>query len=1018
MQHEQHACSRSGPLRWMSRGSSLESVPVCTSCGRESEGGFRFCPHCGAAFAAGSAPREQRKTVTVLFCDLTGSTELGESADAEAVRGLLARYFERMKAIVERHGGTPEKFIGDAVMAVFGVPVSHEDDALRAVRAAAEMRDALPRLGVAGRVGVNTGEVVIGTAERLATGDAINVAKRLEETASPGEVLLGEQTLRLVRDAVEAEPLEPLRLKGKTAPVAAYRLVSVYETPTRRPATPLIGRQTELRRLQDAFAQAVRDGSCQLFTVLGAAGVGKSRLAAEFIATLQARVVHGRCLAYGEGITYWPVVEVVRQLEALPSDEAAAAPLRSLLGETEAATSAEEIAWAFRVLLEQSARQQPLVCVLEDLHWGEPTFLDLVEHVADLSDDAPLLLLCTARPELLEQRPGWGGGKWNATSILLEPLDSAETDQLLDALGGVDNNLATRIQAVAEGNPLFLEEMHALVHESADGDVVVPPTIQALLAARLDQLDPLERSVLERGAVEGRTFHRSAVQALASGSGDISFGLVGLVRKQLIRAEPSQLPGDDAYRFRHVLIRDAAYDGLTKSARAQLHERFAAWLEERRPELVEGDEILGHHLATAARYKSELGRPDPVLAERAGERLAAAGRRALWRGDYRAAAKLIERSLKLLRPVRLDMHLELDLASSQPTWRRVAEFAEAAVARARDAGDHVGEMVARVVAADARTRFGAKPRFDELEALAREALPALEQAQDHIGLARVWNAFGSIANMRGRAEEWARAEEQAIKHARLGGYRFTGLFGLPFALVLGPRPADEALRSLEAAMPVNAQPNVLACRAWLLAMLGRFEEAWPIARDAAAQTREVSGKPWEERTVAEVATLAGDAESAVESWREFCELLEQHEALSVLSTHAPKLGRVLCTLGRHDEAEHWAQRGRELGADDDIATQIVWRQVQALVHARRGEHADAQSLAREAVALSEQTDMLNMQADALCDLAEALTAAGRTEDAAATLEQALDRYERKRNLAMAAQVRERLTRLRGQTMRA
>jgi class 3 adenylate cyclase len=377
--------------------------------------------------------REVRKTVTVLFCDVTGSTALGESTDPEALRALLARYFERMKAIVERHGGSVEKFIGDAVMAVFGVPAAHEDDALRACRAAIEMRDALPDLGITGRIGVNTGEVVTGTEERLATGDAVNVAARLEQAAHPGEVLIGERTYALVKAVVEVEPIKPIELKGKAEPVPAYRLLAAEGEVVRLFASPMVGREAELMRLRSAFAQAVHDRSCQLFTVLGSAGVGKSRLAAEFLGSGEARVVRGRCLSYGDGITYWPAVEILKQMGSLP-DADAARPLRSLLGETDAPASADEIAWGFRKLMEQEAQAQPLVCVFDDLHWAEETLLDLVEHVADLSRDAPILLLCMARPELLERRPSWGGGKWNATTVLLEPLDAAETDELLVSL--------------------------------------------------------------------------------------------------------------------------------------------------------------------------------------------------------------------------------------------------------------------------------------------------------------------------------------------------------------------------------------------------------------------------------------------------------------------------------------------------------------------------------------------------------------------------------------------------------
>ncbi len=370
----------------------------------------------------------------------------------------------------------------------------------------------------------------------------------------------------------------------------------------------------------------------------------------------------------------------MKQLDALPEGDAAV-PLRSLLGETDSATSADEIAWGFRKLIEQEAQGRPLVCVFDDLHWAEETLLDLVEHVADLSRDAPVLLLCMARPELLEKRPAWGGGKWNSTTVLLEPLDAAETELLLDELGGVEPHLGERIAHAAEGNPLFLEEMFALVRASGEGDISVPPTIQALLAARLDQLDPAERAVLERGSVEGHLFHQSAVQALANGE-PLAPRLVALVRKQLVRPDKAQFAGEEAYRFRHLLIRDAAYDALPKAVRADLHERFAGWLEERGADLVELDEILGHHLEQAARYKAELEKPDAVLAERAAERLAAAGRRALGRGDDRAAASLLERSLALMRPIRFDVHLEVDLAQTvQADPRRAAAIADNAAGK-------------------------------------------------------------------------------------------------------------------------------------------------------------------------------------------------------------------------------------------------------------------------------------------------------------------------------------------------
>ena len=772
-------------------------MPICPNCGRESEGDFAFCPHCGGELTKAPRSREQRKTVTVLFCDVTGSTALGESTDPEALRALLARYFERMKGIVEAHGGTVEKFIGDAVMAVFGVPHVHEDDALRACRAAVEMRDALPELGVQARIGLNTGEVVTGTEERLATGDAVNVAARIEQAAQPGEILVGEPTLALVRDAVETEDVDPLELKGKAEPVEAFRLVSVTGELQRRHGAPMVGRERELQALHDAFSRAVGDGSCQLFTLLGTAGVGKSRLASEFLDGLEALVVRGRCLPYGEGITYWPVVEILKQLDALPADPLAAASLRSLLGESEEGTSAEEIAWAFRKLLEEEARAQPLVCVFDDIHWGEETLLDLIEHVADLTRDAPLLLLCLARPELLDTRPSWGGGKLNTATVLLEPLSADETDRLLELLGGRSREFRARIREAAEGNPLFVEEMLALARESKHEQIVVPPTIQALLAAAPRSARPCraKRARARVGRGEGLSSRRSP-GSRPRGRPRVTRDSLSLVRKELIRPERSQLPADDAFRFRHLLIRDAAYDALPKAARAELHERFANWLEERGGDLVELDEILGHHLEQATRYKQELGQSDPELAERAGQRLAAAGRRALWRGDRPAGIRLLERALALSRPSRLDIELELDLARAYVRLDppRGTEIAEAVARKAAAEGDARGEALAQVTAAFSQLMYA--PDVDDVESRARAALDVVE-ADDHFGLTVIWEALGLS---RASAVTWRsghrRASVRSVIHAPPASGSATSPEWLRLSVTALDRPTTHSERSI------------------------------------------------------------------------------------------------------------------------------------------------------------------------------------------------------------------------------
>ena len=979
---------------------------ACAVCGYEAAEPFKFCPDCGAAATPGG--QEQRKIVTVLFCDVVGSTALGEKTDPEALRKVLARYFERMRGTVEFHGGTVEKFIGDAVMAVFGVPLAHEDDALRACRAATAMLALMPELGVEARIGVTTGEVVTGTQERLATGDPVNVAARLQQAARPGEVLIGGPTLELVQGAVEVEPLEPLVVKGKAEPLEAYRLVALRDEPEPRQQTRFVGRGRELQAILDAWERARAEQRCELVTVVGEAGVGKSRLVAEALDAVEARIVQGRCLPYGEGITYWPVVEVIKQLDARPTDPAAADAIQSLLGESDAGTSPEEIAWAFRKLLEAQA---PLVVVFDDIQWGEEGFLDLLEHLGLLSSGSSLLVLCMARPDLAERRPSW------PVSLRLRPLDGEEVDELIGER--VSTELSERIARAAGGNPLFVNEMLAFVDET-DGDVTVPPTLRALLASRLDELEASERRVLEHGAVEGEVFHRGAVMALAPTESQVTPRLAALVRKDLIRAERSHIPGDDGFRFRHLLVRDAAYEGLPKLTRAELHERFAAWLDERRRDLVELNELVGYHLEQAARYREELGERDPKLAERAGDRLAVAGRRALSLGDRFAAMSLLERALDQIRPSRFDVHLELDLAAVLATWEpeKAVAVADAAVERARIEGTEAAEALARVVAADIRLTSDPEASVDELEKVARAALPLLESVEDHAGLAHVWSALGmTVANFRGRMEEHAHASEQARRHAQLAGRPGVDLFHLDGALAFGPRPADEAIRHLDGALGSTRDPHGLLARAYLLAMLGRFEEARQIVGEETERLRELRGTG-HEAWAAWIARLEGDEERAASHFRTFCDALEEQGQTAALATFAPDLGRSLCVLGDYEEAERLAQVGRQIGNERDSSTQSIWRQAQALVLSARGDHAEAERLAREAVAILEPTDGLCARAEAIEDLARVLQAADRTDDAAAALEEALDLYERKRNLVMADRVRTKLAELGSGTERA
>ncbi|MDX6511820.1 MAG: hypothetical protein QOE36_1324, partial [Gaiellaceae bacterium] len=987
--------------------------------------------------------------------DVTGSTALGERLDPESLRRVMARYFDAMQAVIEHHGGTVEKFIGDAVMAVFGVPVLHEDDALRGLRAATEMGQAATGLNaelerdygttLELRIGVNTGEVVTGTRERLATGDAVNVAARLEQAASPGEVLLGEETFRLARASVDAEPVEPLTLKGKAEPVNAFRLVAVLpEGPAmaRRLDASMVGRERELDRLQDAFSQALRDRSCQLFTLLGAAGVGKSRLAHAFLAGLEdATVVRSRCLSYGEGITYWPVVGVLeqllgdeprRRLAELGTDELAAQTILGVLGEAEDVGSTDEIAWAVRKLLETAADDRPLVVVIDDVHWGEPALLDLVEHVADLSRDAPILLLCMARPELLERRQGWAGGKLNATTVLLEPLGARETDRLIDNLldgARMDTELRARISEAAEGNPLFVEEMIALLGESRADEVVVPPTIQALLAARLDQLDANERGVLECGSIEGRVFHRGAVHALAPNEQHLTTRLAGLVRKELVRADRTEIAGEDAFRFRHLLIRDAAYDALPKAIRAELHESFADWLEEHGRGLVEVEELLGYHLEQAHRYRGELG---PLTDEasavgaRAAAYLALAGDKAHARGDAPAAVSLFTRAAAAT-PMGARSRPEL-LTELGHVFLEAADFlhAEAALEEAIEAAEAAGDLAlaarARVSRLILEAQVDPAVDIDRVHRDAAQVIEQLEQAGDELGLARAWLLMVNVNNFQCRGAELGECATRALRYARSCGAlheEAESLFWQALSAALGPLPADEAQRQCEQILDENRGRLLVeaagrAVIAYAHAMQGELE----VARRQIAASRAIYNDLGQRLDYAgtsqiegEIELLAGDPEAAERVLREGFELLESIGETGYLSTIAGSLAEALYRQNRYEGAERFSEITERLAAPRDLSPQILWRSTRAKVLAQRGESEQAEELAHEAVEIARRTDYLNLHGEALVALAEVLAIAGRPAEAIPLFEEARVVYDLKRNLVMAEEARTRLAEL-------
>ena len=1062
-------------------------MPVCPSCHEENPERARFCLSCGAALAIPSAPRrEVRKTVTVIFSDVAGSTGLGERLDPESMRRAMSRYFETIRGVLERHGGIVEKFIGDAVMAVFGIPQLHEDDALRAVRAATEMREILAGLNeelergwgirIENRTGINTGEVVAGdpsSGQTLVTGDAVNVAARLEQAARPGEILIGEETRRLVRDAVEVERLDPLILKGKTQPVPAYRLLMVRAGApafARHLDSPLVGRTRECLVLQQAFERSAAERSCLLFTVLGPAGAGKSRLAEELIGKVegQSTVVRGRCLPYGEGITFWPVREVVKQLsgfEDTDSPEETREKIEQLLhGEGDASIIArrvaeaiglaegggvqEEIFWGIRKLLESVARSRPLVVVFDDIHWADATFLDLVEHIADWSRDAPILLLCPARLELLDQRPTWGGGKLNATSILLEPLSHEECGILIENLlgqAGLASDLKRRIADAAEGNPLFVEEMLRMLvddgllqrmngHWEPKGDlsrVPVPTTIQAVLAARLDRLEEEERHVLSRASVGGKVFYRGAVAELTPEPERATVGshLMTLVRRELVRIDRSTFVGEDAFRFRHILIRDAAYEAMPKELRAELHERFAGWLEKAAGErAIEYEEIVGYHLEQAHRFRAELGPVDEraeALARRAGERLGRAGRRALDRGDVAAASNLLTRTTGLLPPGEERVELLLDLGDALSTvdvGRALDTLMEAQV-QAEQLGAR--RLVAHARALQLVVRMTSESEITMHEVLAEGArlLSTLEEYEDDLGLARAWFVLALVSNLYCQMALMEERLERVLLHARRAGDRraeTTAVQWLCTALFSGPTPVEEAGGRLEELLREYAgsravEHMILGILGAFEAMSGRFDRARELNGRARAMAEDLGDQVgigfMHGFMAGPTEVLSGDLPRAEAELRESHDLFERIGGHGYQSTIAGMLAGVLYLRARYKEAQHYATVCHDLASPDDVLAQAQWRAEQAKLLAQHGELEEAERLAREAVQTIERTDAPDWQADTYMSLAEVLRLGGRVEEAKTAVGAAIGRYDVKGNVAAARRARQLLAEL-------
>jgi class 3 adenylate cyclase/tetratricopeptide (TPR) repeat protein/DNA-binding winged helix-turn-helix (wHTH) protein len=1022
---------------------------------------------------------EVRKTVTIVFSDLVDSSRLSLQLDPEAHRNLLGRYFDEMREVVERHGGMVEKYIGDAVMAVFGIPVLHEDDALRAVRAAFEMREVLAALNddlernwgvrLAARIGVNTGEVIAGDHSQghlFVTGKPVNVAKRLEEAAETSEILIGEATHRLVRDAVLIERGGKRTVKHGEA-IDVLGLLAVFEHAPghlRRFDAPFVGRERHRAALQSVFGNAVSDRACHLLTVLGDAGVGKSRLVQEFVEALgnEVTVLRGRCLPYGEGITYWPLAEVVKDVtraEGQDPGEQSVAIAARLVGEEKAELIAERIAaalglggtgggtteetfWAVRKLFEALSRPGPLVVVFDDIHWAQPTFLDLVEHVAVFSRDFPILLVCIARPELLDTRPDWGGGKLNAISILLEPLSESECRQLIsNLLGGapLPPDAESRIAEATEGNALFAEEMVAMLVDdqlltrdndhwvaSSDlSDLPVPSTVQALLAARVEGLPADEWAIVTAASVEGTVFHRGAVSELAPDSfaPTLERNLMALVRRHVIRPDFANFAGEEAYRFRHALIRDAAYRSLSKSTRADLHERFAGWLERMaRERLREFEEIVGYHLEQAYSCRAAIGSIDThaaTLATRSAQRLGSAGRRALARSDLPAAIRLLERASDLLAldaPRRAALLPELGAALIEAG--RLSD-AEAVLAEARrlaaSAEDECADSHAVVQQEFLQLLRVASGGTEEAAQTVESVIPVFERCGDDHGLCRAWRLQAWLHWNAGRAEGAAEAWERAAAHARRAGdeeERREILNWVASSLFFGPTPVPEGIRRCdeirdEVSGNLGAEAWTLRSLAGLHAMDGRFELARNLLADSNAIFHELGQTLNSSVSHVDgiVEMLAGDPAAAERHLLEGYRALEEMGDKAFLSSTAAYLAQAVYAQGRYEEASRYTEISEALASRDDLLTQVIWRSARAGFLARQGHLEQAEALARKAVNVAESTDFVTTRADALTELAAILKQGGRVEEARSAAADGLALYEQKGNSVAAGKIR-------------
>jgi predicted ATPase len=987
-----------------------------------------------------------RRLVTVV---VVAGFVRGTRVDPESMHRIVERHSLMCQGVIQRHGGSVQRYGGDAIVGIFGLAELHEDDAVRAVRAGVELRAAVAELNAALEldlgvrmtvtIGIESGAVFIEAGiphERFATGDAVEVATALARSGNENEILLGERAFLLAAPIVAADALEPLTLPTRAEEVMRWRL---HELRTQAAALPgstgFIGHERELQELRAALARTRAESSCRLVTVFGPAGIGKSRLTLELVYDLgsDVTVVIGHCLSYGEGITYHPLAEIVSQLsggdlhagirsllDGEPDAESIERRVLAAVGRSEEAIQTEETFWAVRRLLERVARTRPLVIVVDDIHWAEPPLLDMLDHVVTFSSGSAILLVCLARPELLETVPSWAIPQHNRSVLTLGPLDEADAYELVDALAGGELGQQAKVRAVetAEGNPFFLEQIVAV--SAAGAGAPLPLSIRAVLAARIDRLEPAERNLLGLAAVEGRSFHREGLSGLLDAADRPNLGvhLAALVRKQLIRPDRSDVAGEDGFRFTHALIRDAAYEAMPKQLRAQLHEKMADRLKVRPSAQAE---VVGYHLERAYRFYAELGpvgERERAIATEAAEWLDSAARAALLRGDPSSGASLLERAASLLAREdtrRFALLPQLGEALLEAGRLKDAErvLDEAIQYAQREDVLELGAL-ASVEHQRVRIQAGSAWSVDEAGRVADVAVDVLGRSGDELGECRAWCLRATIKWILGLALDADRAWAQAAEHAqRAGNGRelFEILCWRASAAAVAPTPVHAAIRQCnEIRNQVASSPVAVAATLHPLALLhamdGDFVQARALIREADAILDDLGRL---ESTVshhaASVELLAGQPATAESKLVMGYQRLREMGEKSLLATTAAMLGQAAFAQGHIEAAEEYCRVSERTAAKDDLPAQATWRGVQARILAQRGDCSAAEALASDAVRLAKPSDFITVRGDSLFDLAAVLDCAGRNNEADTAAQQALELYVEKGNVVSAERAR-------------